>query len=112
MLESRRLALYCFLTEIGACDDKLMVFEDNPQPSRYDISYVLEAALSTEVAGLIQNMLIFLECRDRRYFLEQALVIAAHEYMRLPWVDNTFRDRFIELDAGRPLVPGDDDLPF
>lgn len=112
MIEGRKLAIYAFLTEIGACEAKMMVFDENPSPTYHELAFVLEAAFDFRVAGLIHNMLTFLSCADKRYFMERALFVAAEVYARNTWVDNTFRERFITLNNNLPVRPGDDDLPF
>lgn len=112
MIDNKRLTIYAYLTEIGACEAKLKVFDDNPVVYRDELMFALEAALDTLVAGLIQNMMAFLDCPAAKYFTEVALLVAAKEYARLPWVDNTFRERIEALEYGSVIIVGGDDLPF
>jgi len=112
MIDGKRLAIYLYLTEIEACEAKLKAFEDNPTIHRYELMFALEAALPTEVAGLLLNMMAFLDCAATKYFTEVMLLTAAREYGRFPWVDNTYRERFRSMQCYWPTSPDEVDLPF
>jgi hypothetical protein len=100
-LDARSLALYAFLTEIGACERRIEVFDLKAQIKRSDLDYILCQVLQPEVVALILNMREFLDCQARRYFDETWLIEAGWLYSRTKWADNTFGKRYVNLLFGR-----------
>lgn len=116
-LDARSLALYAFLTEVGACKRRIEAFDLSTNISRSDLDYILCKVIHPEVVALILNMREFLDCQAKRYFDETWLVEAGWLYSRTRHADNTFGKRYENLLYGqhglwKPKTDTDNDVPF
>lgn len=115
MIDNVRLALYCFLHEMGACREAKRVFDEHPEPTRAEFEWIMEVHMSRGMVSLLSGVMFNLEPLMRAYYYEAFLLRAADDYHTLEMcTDNTYQARFEALLYGPPQ---DDlhefgDLPF
>lgn len=110
MIKADRLALYCALKDMGACESAEQVLDDEYWPKMRDIRWLLDRVGEYWLRDTFVAMLHLLPESSKMYFLERLANDCVLRWVELKCADNTLYLRYQALLFSDCV--GADDLPF